>query len=240
MIAAIAMIIMHYGFGFVYIDENMSKHIIWLQIILTLFSIFVIKKFSTWKKSGFDKLDLKGFLWILPSFIFMGAYLVIMALNFKGTLSQASIDVATSTAILLLFVGFAEETMFRGILLNWSLEKYGKNKAIFISSIGFALLHVANILGGEPLGAVWSQVFDTFLNGVFMAIIVLKMKNIIPAMILHFLWDFTILFTNTLVEAGNLPTNLTQYLIGEYVYEKLIAAVYFIYLLWKFYKKRRK
>ena len=237
LIMAIGMTIMHFGFGYIYGSSEMMKIIFWVEILLSIFSIYAIKKYSTWKQSGFDNLSLKGFLWILPSFLIMGFFSILFLLNFKGPISRENLFLITLTGITTLLVGFSEELMFRGIMLNWSLKKYGRVKAILISSIGFSLLHSINILGGEPLGDVKAQMISTLLFGLFAGVIALKLKNIIPLMILHFLWDFSIFSVTTLSVAGNISTEILQPLLLQKAYEVFILIVVLIITLWGYFKR---
>jgi uncharacterized protein len=72
-----------------------------------------------------------------------------------------------------------EEIIFRNILLNSLLNSYGRNKAIIISSVAFALIHL------QPL-----QMLNALIIGLFLGIVYAKTKNIGYTMILHFFANF--------------------------------------------------
>ncbi|HHQ7207650.1 TPA: CPBP family intramembrane glutamic endopeptidase, partial [Staphylococcus aureus] len=102
--------------------------------------------------------------------------------------------------ITMVLVGFSEELLFRGILLHVLLEKRTVVYSIIISSILFSLLHSVNILGGLPLAGMIGQLILTFLFGVIFSCLSLLIKNIIPLILYHFIWDFVI-FSQSLVNA---------------------------------------
>jgi len=197
-IMAIGMSVMHYGFGGQYGDNNMMNVLIFVEIILSLFTIYSVKKYSTWKESGFDKLSWKGFLWLVPGFTVMTIFTFKLFATSLGNIDKHTALVLLTTGITIVMVGFSEEVMFRGILLHWSLKKYGILPSVLISSIGFSLLHSVNYFGGESIPLVISQLISTFLFGLFAALVALKLKNIFPLIISHFMWDFQLFASDAL------------------------------------------
>jgi membrane protease YdiL (CAAX protease family) len=91
-------------------------------------------------------------------------------------------------------VGTGEELAFRGILLHSFLgDRSSRTRvalAMLVSAIGFSLLHSVNSFGGEPLQDVLSQLAYTFRFGLLFAPLMLRLNNIVPLMIVHWLWDF--------------------------------------------------
>lgn len=88
-----------------------------------------------------------------------------------------------------MLVGLGEEIMYRGIVLHAFLTTRQVRWAMLVSAIGFSLLHAVNVLGGSPLPDVLQQLILTFLWGFFFAPLMLKLNNIVPLIIFHWLWD---------------------------------------------------
>jgi membrane protease YdiL (CAAX protease family) len=127
-------------------------------------------------------------------------------------------------AITTLLVGFSEEAMFRGVLLHNAIKKYGTIKAVFISSLGFSLLHSINIFGGQSISATLIQMAFTFVLGLFFSLVAIRVKNIVPLIIFHFLWDFTLLSADYLGIATTLLSLNT-------LYELVVIIILFIVLI---------
>ncbi|WNZ43761.1 CPBP family intramembrane metalloprotease [Leptolyngbya boryana CZ1] len=72
--------------------------------------------------------------------------------------------------------------------------------AMLVSAIAFALLHAVNVFGGVPLLAVPIQLLNTFQFGFFFAPLMLKLNNILPLIIFHWLWDFVQIVAPSLVD----------------------------------------
>ena len=198
-IMGIGMYIMHHIVGSDYSNPKMVYTLIWVELILSLFSIFIIKKYSSWEKMWFEKLNKKGLLWFLP--------IIIIALIALGNLSfdLFNSQISSSQIILLLviacttfLVGFSEELMFRWILMRSFTNKNKIFTGVLVSSIMFSLLHIVNILWGSALSAVYNQLIFTFIFGLALWFISLKLKNIWPLIIFHALWDFMI-FSHTVL-----------------------------------------
>lgn len=69
---------------------------------------------------------------------------------------------------------FAEEFMFRGVILG-KMRKYGDSFAIIASSLLFAMMH-GNL----------QQISFAFIGGMFFAFVTVKTNSLLPAMIIHF------------------------------------------------------
>jgi len=74
---------------------------------------------------------------------------------------------------------------------------------MFVSAIGFSLLHAVNVFGGVPLLGVPMQLITTFLFGFLLAPLMLKLNNILPLILFHWLWDFVLFAAPLLGEQTN-------------------------------------
>ena len=112
--------------------------------------------------------------------------------------------------IVALFVGIAEEFVFRGLIFGGLLQKLGNTKqniilAAFLSGFLFGVMHVFDsIVGGQvtDAGSVITAILKTAQAGVFgivLAFIYYKTRNIFAVAALHSLNDFFLLFSGTFV-----------------------------------------
>lgn len=119
-------------------------------------------------------------------------------------------------------IAVAEESIVRGIILQTLLPK-GVLRAVLLSSLIFALLHVGNLFAGLPWTYVSGQVLFTFGDGLAYAVMRVRTGSIWPAIILHGLTDFGALaFTAT---TGIKPAPL----LSELLAGGKVCAVFLIY-----------
>lgn len=166
--------------------------VFWIVLlVLNLLNVFWVTRYFSWRAIGFRRLDRKQLLWFLP----MIAVLIALWVVFLSGLSRVSLSAAQWQSFALvgfstLLVGFGEEIMYRGIVLHAFLTTNRVRWAMLVSAIAFSLLHAVNFLGGYPLQAVPIQLLNTFQFGFFFAPLILKLNNILPLIIFHWLWDF--------------------------------------------------
>ena len=130
-------------------------------------------------------------------------------------------------AALTLVIGFAEETFFRGLILN-TLLPTGTIHAVVLSSFLFAILHFLNIIGGtwDPLFTIVDSV-AAFGLGITFAAIRLRTGSIWPLVGIHALFDFT-----SLISLGgiNVPAQSPRVLFTS-VFFGIVFVVYGLFLL---------
>ncbi|WP_294568442.1 CPBP family intramembrane glutamic endopeptidase [uncultured Arthrobacter sp.] len=95
-------------------------------------------------------------------------------------------------ALGLCLVGFTEEVVTRGVLLVGLRTRLAEVWVWLISSALFALMHLINIVLGLPVPGTLAQVAAAFGTGTVLYILRRTTGSLIPAMILHALWDFNI------------------------------------------------
>jgi membrane protease YdiL (CAAX protease family) len=84
--------------------------------------------------------------------------------------------------LIVLLAPFAEELLFRGLLLDWLRTRMNVWTAALILSLIFSLLH----LNPFSLGAVgWLAFFDRFLIGMLASALTIKYRSLRPAFVLH-------------------------------------------------------
>ncbi|PID62520.1 MAG: hypothetical protein CSB44_03625 [Gammaproteobacteria bacterium] len=104
--------------GIPYESPRMPETLIWFEVVMTVFALWVAKRYFSWQELGFGKFDRKNILWFAPMAI-MG---VIIAGNF-GYFILSNLEYFSSeqwrllgvVAVTTFLVGFSEELMYRGI-----------------------------------------------------------------------------------------------------------------------------
>ena len=99
---------------------------------------------------------------------------------------------------LVILAPFAEELMFRGLLLDWLRQKLAAWPAILISSLIFALLHDNHLMTG-PIG--WVELADRFLMGVGASILALRGQSLRGSFVIHGANNMIVCITSALTEA---------------------------------------
>lgn len=191
-IMAIGMAVMHDCFNYTYQEAGMVKIMVFVMAILSAFVFVIAKTIFGFKNIGFSQVDKKGLWWFVPLALVVGTMLVCWLVLFAqgvNSLTSEQFALIVITAVMAAMIGFAEETMFRGILLHTLCNNGRSIMAVLISALFFSLLHSINVLGGLSPSLMVIQLGLTFITGVAFGFLALRMTSIIPLIILHFLWD---------------------------------------------------
>lgn len=95
-----------------------------------------------------------------------------------GDLHQLPISI-----LFIVLIGpFAEELMFRGLLLDWLKQRIAAWQAVVLISLLFAALHSHSFSNGV---AGWLALADRFLLGIATSFLALRYKSLRPSFILH-------------------------------------------------------
>ena len=140
-------------------------------------------------------------------------------------------------------VAVVEEVLFRGYILRNLMISFNKYIALVVSSLLFALLHVAN-----P-NIDFFSFFNLFLAGILLGISYTFTKNLWFPIALHFSWNLfqTLLGFNvsgqdfySLVEFEISEKNILNG--GGFGFEgsifSVVAQFFFIVLVWRYYSKK--
>jgi len=95
---------------------------------------------------------------------------------------------AIMTAILAVSLGpLMEELFFRGFLYPVLARRFGVGMGIFVTAVGFGLIH------GAQLGFAWGLVLIIFLVGVVLTVVRAKTNSVGSSFIVHVAYNSTIL-----------------------------------------------
>lgn len=111
-------------------------------------------------------------------------------------------------AVTMFLIGFNEEMVFRGIVLNLFLDKFGNSKkgiltSVILSGVIFGGVHLTNIFSGVNVGSAMIQALEAGLLGILLAAIYLRSGNIWITIIAHALTDFASLLPSGIFGNGD-------------------------------------
>ncbi|MDN4475139.1 CPBP family intramembrane metalloprotease [Demequina sp. SYSU T00192] len=89
-----------------------------------------------------------------------------------------------------LMVGFCEELVSRGLLLTAARGSMNEIAAWFVTCLMFGLLHAINVFFGQSTQDTIQQIFVAFAFGSVLYITRRATGSLIPAMLIHAMWDF--------------------------------------------------
>lgn len=192
LIQGLTFAVTYYGFGFPYGSVGEARLSVISEFLLALLVLYYIRRYASWRQVGYGEFSWLRLLWFVPMLLPM----LLLGVNFIIRLvsagpSGSEMVVVLLAALMTLFVGFAEETMFRGILLRGEMARRNVLVAMLVSAIGFSLLHSVNVLGGIPVNAMLDQLSSTLIMGLTLTPMALLVGNLTPLVIWHFLYDFT-------------------------------------------------
>ena len=136
---------------------------------------------NTWTSLGINKFDrnrnfifyfMKGFL---LSIILISLILIpIIGTQWGSWLGKISPEIIVNAIFLIIGVGFAEELIFRGWLLEELKNQFGLKKAIIAQASIFSIVHIGFDI---PFWQMTSILSGLFLLGILLSLIRLKDKN---------------------------------------------------------------
>jgi membrane protease YdiL (CAAX protease family) len=150
---------------------------------LTLIVVALLTTLKWWKAVGFKSPNQPG------DALYFLILLAPMLLNLIPGVQIESFVHISEAFIVALLVGFAEETIFRGLMLQ-ALKPLGHWRAAILTALLFGLTHALNALTGKSALEGVMQIGYAVAIGFAYAVLVLK-KDVLWLLILaHFLTDF--------------------------------------------------
>ena len=160
------------------------------NLVLSVIAATLLSIMGWWRVVGFRRPDQPSDLlyFVVP---FLPAVISLVA-----GVELKSVLVVTQLLIVTAMVGFAEEAIFRGLMLN-ALKPRGEWTAVIVTSLLFGLSHSLNVLSGKNLAVVAVQILYALAIGFVFAALVIKKGIIWPLVLAHFLIDFTAMIGKT-------------------------------------------
>lgn len=124
----------------------------------------------------------RGWMWITIVVVLLFNVLRFATIDY----GRAGIDVVATWLLAGLLIGFTEEVLTRGLVVNL-LRKAGYREVVVavISAALFAGLHAGNLLSGQNLLATGFQLIYTFAFGILMYLALRVTGTIIAPILLH-------------------------------------------------------
>ncbi len=206
------------------LQELITKNLAWGVAGAAAF-LLVAVRLAGWRDMGFLAPSPPGWwklLW-LPALYLAGLAAV------GVTTGKLEAGAVTMVLINTAMVGFSEELAFRGVLWGAARRALPFWGGFLLVSAAFGSVHVFNaILTGELAGA-GVQALNAFMSGCAYLAIRIRTRSIIPIMVIHALWDFTVF----LVGSGGSgkaapPVDVTEQL----TFGLILTGPLFLYGLW--------
>lgn len=170
-----------------FIKSGIIKNLIW-----TLPAILLVKNFMTEVYIPLNEMFSKKVNWLkyLPIFILFTVYILAGVFLTKGNLVLSD-DFRIDDIIIVLFVGLTEEMVFRGWLLNATINEKKKWLYIIINAVMFLAIHFPNwIYNGIFISSFASFSFlSVMILSVIFSWTFIKSRNILVPITLHMYWD---------------------------------------------------
>lgn len=155
-----------------------------LSLIIPL--IFVLRGKWKWEEIGFGKYDIRG---SKKAYHFLPLFAILIPAAIQGFYFK-SIPYVFGNLFLYLAVGIAEEVYFRGIIPKYLRAAFSTKGVILFSTAIFGIGHIANAFTTKDGWQIFLIILNAFLFGWLAIEIELISKNIMPVILLHFLFDF--------------------------------------------------
>lgn len=181
-------------------------HILWPLLLVTLF------RYGWVYRSG----DFQETVWAaLPFFVLEGGLLFLtihMAAQDRSALWHSPVEIALG--IWMLFgIGFREESLFRGLVVNvlgeWLIRsRRGVWATVLISGILFGLVHLSNYFAGVSLQSVIVQTAAASAVGWALCAAYLRGGNLWCMILVHTITDAASMFYATFQQEGDVIDTL--------------------------------
>ena len=130
----------------------------------------------------------KAMLWFIPLWIISSTNIWI------GISPDYPMPGLLYAAVMMAFVGFAEELIFRGFLFKAMLKGGSVKTAIIISSVTFGLGHILNLFIGQDLVETLIQMVFAVIVGFVFTMVFYKGGSLWPCILAHSVIDVTSVF----------------------------------------------
>jgi uncharacterized protein len=206
------------------LQELVTKNLAW-GVAGAAALLMVAVWLAGWRDMGFRAPSPPGWwklLW-LPALYLAGL----------GTLGLMTGKLAAGAVMMVLIntamVGFSEELAFRGVLWGAARKALPFWGGFLLVSAAFGSVHVFNaILTGE-LASAGLQALNAFMSGAAYLAIRIRTRSIIPIMVIHALWDFTVFLAGSGGEGAATQSGMWQ---EQLTFGLILTGPLFLYGLW--------
>lgn len=188
------------------LEEGSAASVFVLYAVPILFGGIILVAFAAsvgWLRGLFVAQPIRGRGWM---WIAVAVVLVFNVLRFVTTdLGAAGFEYVATWLLAGLFIGFAEEVLTRGFVVNM-MRKAGHTEIAVatVSAAIFAGLHAGNLISGQSPLATGIQLLYTFAFGICMYLALRVTGTLIAPILLHASTDPTIFLQTAFPAPGSL------------------------------------
>jgi uncharacterized protein len=113
-----------------------------------------------------------------------GSIMLVFAKAITFETSEYSFMGITTAVFLMIIVAIAEESVFRGYILNNLLASFNRWTALSVSALLFAFVHAGN----PAVNAL--ALVNVFIAGMLLGVNYIYTRNLVFAIVFHFSWNF--------------------------------------------------
>ena len=157
----------------------------WTFVVASVFILAVVL-WQGWRDVGLNRwADARGWLlsW-LPMLYILGG------LALAAFLGMPPLSMLSLILLNCMLVGFSEELMFRGVILQAFRQVMSIRSAVLLTSLAFGAVHSLNVFVTGDLKAALIQSTAAFLSGLMFIALRLRTGTLWTPIIVHGLWDF--------------------------------------------------
>ena len=204
-----------------------------IQLVSTLFFIFILWRFGWLRASGFTSIG-RGQTWIiiiLPFIYVLAKDIYLMTGDFSFELSNPTLLFWLGLSSLT--TGLFEETLFRGVvlfsfLLLWDHSRSGVTKSISVTALLFGGIHILRLVE-NPAPQTLLTMLTAVLAGFFYGVILLHGGSIWIPIVFHCLHNAVVNLNIVGKDAVETPlgsffvllTTIPVFLLGIYLLRKI-------------------
>jgi len=213
------------------------------QLITVTVLIAIVSILGWWSDIGFRPINKGGIKFLLPPFLYALLLLFASASSsnidmawFLGFVSPAQL---ISFTLVMLAVGFTEETVFRGILYHGIETRVTPLMTLLISAGIFGIFHYVNLLLNAPFDTTTYQVLHAMAAGFMYASLRLRIAAIWPVMLFHGFWDFTIFMSQNLLPNIEDAAVTSSFSLTKALSMMLLPTLYGAFVYWRWSKGKK-
>lgn len=180
---AVLMLILYVASGFVPEGTAFIWGVLYIAALSAFISGFIVRKGLTRKYGLVWPENWRRFLYFIPLWIIASTNL------WGGVVPCFRGAPLVYSVISMVFVGFLEEIIFRGLLFKALLREDRPFPAIIVSSAIFGLFHLINLYNGQSVLVTLVQVVFAMALGIAFTMTFYKSGSLLPAIIAHSLFD---------------------------------------------------
>lgn len=171
--------------GDISLQEAVSRGIGWAWVAAAAF-ILAVCLWQGWNDVGLNR----GAAMRDWRLAWLPMLYILVALGVALVFGLPPATVLIFIAINCLFVGFSEELMLRGAVLQAFRHTVSIWPAVLLTSLVFGAMHSLNVFVTGDLKAALIQSSAAFLSGIMFIALRLRTGSLWPPIIVHALWDF--------------------------------------------------